>query len=180
MQTAPCCAKVETVKANDVLLDAFGRLPQLVDGAVRDLSEDELFWAPEPGANTIAWLVWHLTRVQDDHVAELMEVEQIWSLGHWAERFGLARGTMETGYSHRPDEVARVRPGDARTLTDYYFAVHERTVGFVRTLTDDDLDQVVDERWTPAVTVGVRLVSVVNDDVQHAGQAAYVRGMLPR
>jgi uncharacterized damage-inducible protein DinB len=180
MHAAPRCAKVGTVKANEVLLDAFGRLPQLVDGAVRDLTKGQLSWAPEPGANTIAWLVWHLTRIQDDHVGDLMGVEQIWTAGRWAERFGLSRDSMETGYGHSPDEVAQLRPSDAQALTDYYSAVHQRTAAYVDTLTDADLDRVVDERWTPPVTVGVRLVSVVNDDAQHAGQAAYIRGLLPR
>ncbi len=43
-----------------------------------------------------------------------------------------------------------------------------------------DLDVVVDERWDPPVTLGVRLVSVVNEVNQHVGQAAYVRGLLER
>ncbi len=45
-------------------------------------------------------------------------------------------------------------------------------------MTPEDLDRVVDKRWNPPVTLGVRLVSILNDDVQHVGQAAYVRGLL--
>jgi hypothetical protein len=44
-------------------------------------------------------------------------------------------------------------------------------------VTPADLDRVVDKRWDPPVTLGVRLVSVVDDDAQHVGQAAYVRGL---
>ena len=51
--------------------------------------------------------------------------------------------------------------------------------GFVR-LTDDDLDRIVDTSWDPPVTLGVRLISVLSDDLQHAGQAAFVRGVLER
>jgi uncharacterized damage-inducible protein DinB len=87
---------------------------------------------------------------------------------------------MDTGYGHSPTEVGAVRPGDARTLVDYYQAVHERSVAYLRTLSDADLDRVVDDRWDPPVTLGVRLVSVANDDAQHVGQAAYVRGLLLR
>ena len=53
-----------------------------------------------------------------------------------------------------------------------------RTHGYLATLTAGDLDRIVDERWDPPVTLGVRLVSIVDDDIQHAGQAAYVRGLL--
>ena len=168
------------MNANDVLLDAFDRLPALVRGAVGDLTAEQLCFSPAPGANSIAWLVWHLARIQDDHVAEVMDVEQIWTAGGWAQRFGLQAGAMDTGYGHSPSEVSAVRPQDGRTLVDYYQAVHERTVAYLRTLSDADLDRVVDERWDPPVTLGVRLVSVVNDDAQHVGQAAYVRGLLPR
>jgi hypothetical protein len=66
----------------------------------------------------------------------------------------------------------------ADLLLDYATAVHTRTAEFVRDLTDDDLDRIVDERWDPPVTLGVRLVSVLDDDLQHVGQAAYVRGAL--
>jgi uncharacterized damage-inducible protein DinB len=166
------------VNANDVLLDVFGRLPGLVRGAVRDLTPEQLCRAPAPGTNTVGWLVWHLARIQDDHVAEVMDVEQIWTAGGWAQRFGLPSGADDTGYGHGPEEVAAVRPQGARTLVDYYQAVHERTVAYLRTLSDDDLDRIVDHRWDPPVTLGVRLVSVANDDAQHVGQAAYLRGLL--
>jgi hypothetical protein len=58
--------------------------------------------------------------------------------------------------------------------------VHDRTVSFLRTLDDDDFARVVDESWSPPVTLGVRLVSVISDDLQHTGQAAFVRGVLER
>jgi uncharacterized damage-inducible protein DinB len=76
--------------------------------------------------------------------------------------------------------VAAVRPASAQVLLDYYDAVHARTVDFLRGLSPAQLDRVVDERWDPPVTLGVRLVSIVNDDTQHVGQAAYVRGLLGR
>jgi uncharacterized damage-inducible protein DinB len=166
------------VRANNVLLDLFGRLPELVRGAVDKLSPDELARPPAPGANTVGWLVWHLTRVQDDHVAEVAGRPQVWQEDDWAPRFGLESGTAETGYGWSSEQVAALRPESADTLVAYYDAVAERTTAFLATLTDDDLDKVVDERWDPPVTLGVRLVSVADDDLEHVGQAAYVRGLL--
>ncbi len=168
------------VNASEVLLDVFGRLPGLVRSAVRDLTPEQLRQPPAPGANPVGWLVWHLARIQDDHVAEVMDVEQIWAAGRWAPRFGLAAHSMDTGYGHSPREVEAVRPASAQALIDYYDAVHGRTVAYLRTLSDADLERVVDDRWDPPVTLGVRLVSVANDDAQHVGQAAYVRGLLLR
>ncbi|MEK8106882.1 DUF664 domain-containing protein [Micromonospora sp. M12] len=71
-----------------------------------------------------------------------------------------------------------MRPESAQALVDYYEAVAARTGSFLAGVGPLDLDRVVDETWDPPVTLGVRLVSVADDDLQHAGQAAYVRGLL--
>jgi Protein of unknown function (DUF664) len=124
-------------------------------------------------------LVWHLTRVQDDHVAAVAGTEQLWTSSGWEQRLGLPLPASDTGYGHSPEQVALVT-SDAETLRGYYDAVHEQTLRFVRAITDRDLDRIVDERWDPPVTLGVRLVSVMDDDLEHAGQAAYLRGIVER
>jgi uncharacterized damage-inducible protein DinB len=166
------------MEAKDILTDALGRIPDLVHAAVDGLTPEQLRWAPAPGANPIGWLVWHLTRVQDDHVADLLGAEQIYVTGDWAPRFGLKADPSDTGYGHTPAQVAAVTPESAAVLEEYHRAVHQRSAEFVAGLTAADLDRVVDTAWDPPVTMGVRLVSVVDDDVQHAGQAAYLRGLL--
>jgi hypothetical protein len=168
------------VNVNDLLIDSYGRLPDLVRSAVDGLTPDDLRWAPGPAANPIGWLVWHLTRVQDSHIAELLDSRQVYVSGPWAARFGLAPDPEDTGYDHTIEQVGTVRAEGPEALVEYYDAVHERTLGLLRDVTGADLDRVVDERWDPPVTLGVRLISVLDDDIQHAGQAAYVRGLLGR
>jgi uncharacterized damage-inducible protein DinB len=165
--------------AKGVLEDAYGRLPGLVDAAVRGLTPEQLRWAPKPGANSIGWLIWHLARVQDSHLAEILDTEQVYITGGWAARFGRKADPSDTGYGHRPADVAAVVPESAQALTDYYQAVHEKTWDFLGGLSDADLERIVDHRWDPPVTLGVRLISMYDDDAQHVGQAAYVRGLLP-
>lgn len=162
----------------DLLADAFGRIREAVHGSVAGLTAEQLSFRPSPGANSVAWLVWHLTRVQDDHICAVSGLEQAWTEQGWARRFALPFGDEATGYGHTSEEVGAVRVASAELLTGYYDAVHERTLAFLATVTDDGLDVVVDERWDPPVTLGVRLVSVITDDVQHAGQAAYLRGLI--
>ncbi|MGW0841571.1 mycothiol transferase [Streptomyces sp. NPDC002787] len=162
----------------DVLIDAYGRIKEEVHGAVDGLSPADLHARPAPDANSVAWLVWHLTRIQDDHVADASGLDQVWLSQGWEKRFGLALPARDTGYGHDPAQVAEVRVDSGDLLTGYFDAVHEQTLEFVHGLGPDDLDRIVDERWTPAVTLGVRLVSVLADDLQHVGQAAYVRGLL--
>jgi uncharacterized damage-inducible protein DinB len=163
----------------DVLADAFGRIRRAVHEAVRDLAPDQLEARLDADANSIAWLVWHLTRIQDDHVAGVARREQVWTSGGWVSRFGLPFDPSATGYGHSSRDVAAVR-AEARDLLEYHDEVHEQTTRYVRGLTDRDLDRVVDASWDPPVTLGVRLVSVISDDLEHAGQAALVRGILLR
>lgn len=161
-----------------LLIELFGRIPPLARHAVDGVAPDRLVEPPGPGRNHIAWLIWHLARVQDSHVAELLESEQVWATGDWAARFGLEPDHWNTGYGHSASEVATVRPDSPEALLGYLAAVSERTDAFLGELASADLDRVVDRRFSPPVTLGVRLVSVADDCLQHAGQAAYVRGLL--
>jgi uncharacterized damage-inducible protein DinB len=129
-------------------------------------------------ANPIGWLAWHLLRVQDDHVAEVAGQEQVWTAGGWADRFDLPVEPEATGYGFDNEQVGMVRIASVDLLTGYAEAVHARSVEFLRGLSEDDLDRVVDDSWDPPVTLGVRLVSVLSDDFQHLGQIGYTRGLL--
>ncbi len=161
-----------------LLLELYGRIGPLAEEAVDGLDATALATAPKDGANTIAWLVWHIARVQDHHVAELTGEQQLWVTGDWASRMDLEPNPNNTGYGHTASEVASIRPPDASVLINYLDAVTARTHGMLASLTPTELDRVVDTRWDPPVTLGVRLVSVADDGLQHAGQAAYVRGLL--
>jgi uncharacterized damage-inducible protein DinB len=164
----------------ELLIDVFERIREDVHGAVQGLTPEQLAARLDDDANSIAWLVWHLTRIQDDHVADVAQVEQKWTDGGWAERFALPFDVSATGYGHRTSDVAAVTVDSGDLLIGYHDAVHDQTIRFVERITDADLDRIVDDRWDPPVTLGVRLVSVVNDNTQHAGQAAFVRGIVLR
>lgn len=163
-----------------LLADAFDRVVEDVEGAVAGLTGEQLAWRPDPEANSIGWLVWHLARVHDDHVAELAQREQAYTELGYADRFGLDLDPSDVGYGHSSSQVAMVRVDGPVTLVDYLRAVTTRTNEYLATLDAAELDRVVDRNWDPPVTAGVRLVSVINDSTQHAGQAAYVRGLLDR
>ena len=165
------------MNALGVLRDLFGRVETNVHGAVDGLDDAALAHRVGGDANSIAWLVWHLTRVQDDHVAEVAGTEQVWTAQGWAARFALPFDVEATGYGQGGDEVGAVRVG-ADLLLGYYDAVHEQTLQYLDRIGEDDLDRIVDRRWDPPVTLGVRLISVADDDIQHAGQAAFVRGVV--
>ncbi|MEU9670841.1 DUF664 domain-containing protein [Streptomyces bobili] len=164
--------------AKDILIDGYGRIQEEVHAAVGGLDADDLNARPTAETNSVAWLVWHLTRVQDDHLADAFGLDQVWLSQEWEKRFGLDLPRRDTGYGHSAAKVGTVRVADGGLLTGYYDAVHAQTLQALRGVTAAELERVVDERWDPPVTLGVRLVSVLSDDLQHVGQAAYVRGLL--
>jgi len=166
-----------------LITDAFGRIRETVSDTLYGLTAEQLTYRIDADANPIAWLIWHLTRIQDDHVSAAFGVRQVWSDGGWAVRFGLQPDSSDTGYGHNRVQVAVVSEACAASallLADYHEAVYDQTVKLVSGITDADLERVVDRSWRPPVTLGVRLVSVLNDDAQHAGQAAFVRGIVLR
>jgi len=164
--------------ANDLLLDLFARVKGSVHRAGEGLSEEDLAVRLDPDANSVGWLLWHLSRGPDSQVADVAGREPVWTAGGWAERFDLpVRGV---GYGHSSEEVGQVRGFSAELALGYYDAVHEQSLAFIRGVTDADLGRVVDEGWDPPVTLGVRLVSIADDCIQHAGQAAFIRGVLER
>ena len=168
------------MNCSDVFEELFSRVHEHVHGTLEGLSTDDLLAVPESGSNPIGWLLWHLARVQDSHIAEILEAAQIWEGDGWALRFGLDPDPADVGYGHSPEQVAAVRPESPEAIAEYYSTVEARTREVVDALTPDALDRIVDRRWDPPVTLGVRLVSIVDDDIQHAGQAAYLKGLLHR
>ena len=161
----------------ELLLELYGRIPPLARGAVEGLDVDQLIEPPSPGTNSIGWLVWHLTRVQDHHVSEILDTSQIWIDGDWAEHFGLTPDPSNIGYGHTAADVLAVQPDRPEVLLDYLDVVDQRTRSMLETIVPTDLDRIVDRRWDPPVTLGVRLISIADDSLQHAGQAAYIRGL---
>jgi uncharacterized damage-inducible protein DinB len=168
------------VEVHDLLGDAFSRIHDAAHAAVEGLSGGEIVARPDAEANTIAWLVWHLTRVEDHHVSELAGRPQVWTTGDWNGRFGTDPDPDNTGYAHTAAQVAEVVPDRVEDLLEYFDEVHQRTLEYVQTITPDALDRIVDRSWDPPVTAGVRLISVINDTMQHAGQANYLRGLIER
>jgi hypothetical protein len=168
------------MNVNEVLLDLFGRVVEEVATVLDGLDPRLLDVQPEPGTNPIGWLVWHLTRVQDYYIAGFLGEDQVWARDGWAARFGLAPDPGNVGYGHGPQEMSAVRPDGPDALRDYFAAVWARTRPYLERVTEAELDRIVDRAWDPPVSLGARLISIADDDIQHAGQAAYARGTLER
>jgi uncharacterized damage-inducible protein DinB len=163
---------------SELLVDLYERILPLGREAVEGLDRSQLTRQPGGGANPIGWLVWHIGRVIDSQVAAVAGEAQVWESGDWARRVGLEPDPSNTGYGHSPEQVAAVQPEAPEVLVGYLEAVNEQALAYLRGLSSADLDRIVDRNFDPPVTAGVRLLSVAEDCFQHAGQAAYARGIL--
>ena len=167
------------MQSSELLSDAYSRITELAHRSVEGAGEDALTYRPEPGSNSIAWLVWHLSRIQDDHVSEIAGKEQAWATDGWAQKFGMEPDPENDGRGHGPEEVAGIKP-DQDLILAYHDAVAGRTQDYLKTVDADELSRIIDRSYDPPVSVGVRLVSVISDNIQHAGQARYLRGTTER
>ena len=162
----------------DLVIDGMKRVEESMRQVLEGLTAEQLAFRPAEQANSIAWLAWHLARVEDGHISELAGRPQAWLAEQWHARFGRPADEHDSGFGHGPADVARLRPDGPQVLLDYYVAVHQRSLQYLEQVSGDDFDRVIDTSWDPPVTVGVRIVSVVNDTTQHVGQMAYIRGLL--
>lgn len=160
--------------AATLLNDAFDRVRELFVSVTEELDPADAAWQPVAGANHINWLLWHCARVQDDHISELAQADQAWN--EFYSQFGLDLDFSDTGFGHKPEQVAMVNP-PLSDLRDYHHAVHTLTKEYVGSVTGAELDRIIDTQWQPAVSAGTRLISVNGDCLQHLGQAAYIRGL---
>ncbi len=166
-------------RSHAILLDAFGRIAEGVPAVIDGLSAPQLLWQPDPAANSIGWLVWHLTRQQDEQIAHLAGTPSVYRDG-WEYGFGLPYPSGAHGFGMSAAEVAAFRLTEPALLTGYYAATHEATTRYLADLEPADHDRVIDRHWTPPVTVAVRIVSIFDDAAKHLGQAEYVRGLVLR
>ena len=166
------------MKWKDLPIDGYSRIPEFLENVLKGLTQDDLDWQPKHDCNSIGWLVWHLTRQQDAQIASLIGGEQLWVTDKWYTKFGRQREPDDVGFGHSPEQVSAFKSLESRTLLDYGRAVVERSKEYISSLSENDLDRELNEPWfQPLPTVGVRLVSILDDSVLHAGQAAYIRGL---
>ena len=151
-----------------LLIDGYGRVPGFLESVVKGLTQDDLNWQPRHDCNSIGWLIWHLTRQQDAQIAALMGEEQLWITDGWHAKFKRPSDPKDVGFGHTLEEVSAFKSPDVSTLLDYNRAVIERSKHYIRSLPKTELDRELNEPWfQPLPTVGVRLISILDDSVLH-------------
>ncbi len=167
------------MKWQDLIIDGYGRVLEALVPALKGLSQGELDRQPKADCNSIGWIAWHLTRGQDAQIADLMGEEQIWVKDKWYLKFNRPVDAEDTGYRHTTAQVAAFKSPAPRVLVDYYRGTLEQSKRYISALSLAELDRQLDEPWfKPIPTVGVRVVSIMADGLQHSGEIEYLRGLI--
>lgn len=165
------------MNALEILRDAATRPREAAHQLVDRLDPSVLGAHPGGHDNSVAWLLWHTAREIDAQVAHLWDQEPVWTAQGFQERFDLSEAADDIGYGHTPEQARSIVCDDAELLLDHLGAATDALLGYLGTLEETDLDQVIDYSYDPPVTRGTRLVSIIDDAAQHLGQAAYIAGM---
>jgi len=150
---------------------AYRSIKQSTDG----LTDEQLYYQPTPESNSIAWLVWHLSRWRDYISATISGEPQIWVSAGWAQRYGMP--DTRTGMGDTPAQMTAFRVARA-VLFGYVDAAHQRTVERVAALTPTQLQQPIASHTGERRPAWRALVGMCGDSAQHTGQIAYLRGMM--
>jgi hypothetical protein len=167
---------------NQVILGLLERATNQIKLATDGATDAQLYYRPTTNANSIAWLVWHLSRLQDLVTSSISGEAEIWSSDGWAEQFALPPDLPNdaTGWGDSTEQVAAFRVERA-TLFGYMEAAHRVARERVARLTPEQLGQSI--AWgtsqTPLYGPTWRvLVTLLNDSIQHTGQINYIRGLV--
>lgn len=163
--------------ALDLLRDVTSRPRDAAERMRPELNPVSLNARPGGHDNSVAWLLWHSGREIDAQLADLTGHEQVWTSRDFAGRFDLGPEGDGVGYGHTPEEARRILVDDPELLLGYLGAALESLEAYLDDITAAQLDDVIDEDWEPPVTRGARLISVIDDAIQHLAQANYALGM---
>jgi hypothetical protein len=144
-----------------------------------EATDEQLYYRPTAHTNSVAWLVWHLSRWRDSTSAAIAGEPQVWIADGWAQRFDLPNEA--TGLGDSSEQVAAFRV-DRDLLFGYLEAAHRATVERVSRLTAEQLEQPL-AYGTPEIPLDTRpawsaLASVCADSLQHTGQVNFLRGLV--
>jgi uncharacterized damage-inducible protein DinB len=159
-----------------LLVGVFERVSQVLEEALDGLNQDDLSYLPQADCNSIGWLTWHLTRVQDSTISRLTGKEQLWIAEKWYSKFNRNADSTDNGVGHSSKDVSNFQSPDTETLLDYHHAVLKQTNEYVGKLSTNELGREID--WPRFPTVGLLLAAQISETLQHVGQIAYLRGML--
>jgi len=139
------------------------------------LTDEQLYYRPSSDTNSIAWLIWHLSRWRDKISAAVVGEPQVWASEGWAQRFDI--DPDRTGLGDTLEQVAAFRV-ERDLLLGYASAAHNAIVERVSRMTAEQFEKEIEYSPGSSRPAWRALVSVMGDSSEHTGQINYLRGMI--
>lgn len=155
----------------------FASRPIEVLNNLPELSEAQLNAHPSGHPNSIAWLLWHSGRELDMQLSTLTGAEEVWTQQGFRDQLGLGDAGDAMGYGHSPEQAREIVVKQLQPLADYVSACLTAAADYADSLDEDEWKEIIDRNWEPPVDRETRLVSIVDDAVQHVAQVSYILGM---
>jgi hypothetical protein len=156
--------------------------------AIEGLSPEELAWQSNPNANSMAFIVWHVSRVEDRWLQRFaQEAQEVWIRDGWSEKTGIAE--QGTGIGYTAEQLAQFPLVKGENLRQYFEAVGIETTTFLKGLEHKDFDFAPEREPAPdrpralsnpafaGCTIGRMFRQLVAEFNQHLGQIQYIRGL---
>ena len=173
------------MQLKDFAEQTFEEIGVRLNRALEGLTFEELNWRPRPEANSIAFIVWHVSRVEDGWFQHFVQdTTQVWLAERWHERFGLPEGSSGFGYS--VEQLAEFPALREEDLRGYFDAVRKSTLACLKEMTETDLDRVPGRSPFPdsasssrfaEFTVARMFRQLIGEEYQHLGHVNYIRGL---
>lgn len=159
--------------AKELLLRSLEESNGYLTRALNGLTQEEATWSPSPECNSIAFILWHMTRVEDFFVNRVIRREkELYETKKWQEKLG----TPVKAYGYTVEELRAWPAPKLEILREYANSVRESTLAFLNSISPERLSEVPRPDRSPD-SIGVTLGHVTTEIALHVGQIAYLRGV---
>jgi len=163
------------MKAIELIAASLEESREYVAQAVAGLTPRELAFRPKPHSNSIAFLLWHVTRGEDFWISGILLGEkQLYESGGWCKKF--CTPPMDSGFGYDVAKLDAWPVPSLSLLKGYAAAVREKTLAYLKSLTAAELDKPRDFGWRKGTT-GSALAHLITEVAEHSGQIGYLRGI---
>lgn len=166
------------MELNVFILDNLNRIQRALTEALDSLTYEELTWQPDDEANSIGFLLWHITRCEDTYIQSLIfQRPQVWVSEGWHDRMSLPDDLWNNGNGYTVEQLTDFRVPELKDLLEYAQEVRRRTNDFLRDLTPERSEEIIAQEGFGGISVGGLLSYMLCELTQHIGQIAYIRGL---
>ncbi len=164
-----------STEVKDIILGSLQQSQGFLAKALDDLTQEEASWRPTSECNSIAFILWHLARVEDYFMSRVIQRQtETYEAEGWQQKLGTAPRDMGFGYTVEKLQAWPVPK--LEIIRGYHEAVRLKTLAFLESATPEKLAEVPRPDRSPD-SIGISLGHMATELALHISQIAYLRGV---